>query len=189
MKLLTFLFLSALTAFSQVGPETNPTIGPAQTGYTSLSFRDGSNNEQYLCKAKSTQPSFAWTRSAATLTSIAVATNVGTVTTSTNHGLAVGNRVFITGATVDTDLNVNAGYIVATVGSATTFTIATSAVADATYTESTLIVSTTAPRSSAAMWSIWKKFYTTTYMDRQAWAEGSTNEGAICDNRASLAYN
>jgi len=189
MKLLTFLFLSALGIYAQVGPETNPTIGPPQTGYSYLSFRDGSNNEQYLCKAKSTQPSFAWTRAAGTLTSIAVATNVGTATTSTNHGLSVGNRVFVTGATVDTDLNVAAGYIVATVGSATTFTFTTANVADATYTEATLAISTTAPRSSAAMWSVWKKFYTTTYMDRWAWAEGSTNEGAICDNRASLAYN
>lgn len=65
-------------------------------------------------------------------TSVAVATNVGTVTLAA-HGLSVGDSVTIRGATTDADLN--ASYTVASVPSADTFTIATSSVSDGTYNE------------------------------------------------------
>lgn len=81
------------------------------------------------------EPPLIVTKVAATLTSIAVATNVGTVTWPA-HGLEAGCSVTISGATVDTDLN--GTYIIATVSTVDAFTITTAAVADGTYTESTL---------------------------------------------------
>jgi hypothetical protein len=81
------------------------------------------------------EPPLTVTKAAATLTSISVAANVGTVTWPA-HGLEAGCSVTISGATVDTDLN--GTYAIVTAPTADTFTIATAAVADATYTEATL---------------------------------------------------
>ncbi len=133
-------------------------------------------------KAAAKQPSFSWYRASATLTSIVVLTNAGTVTTSTAHGLAVGNLVTISGATVDTDLN--GTYYIQTVGSTTTFTITTASVANATYTESTLEVATMAPRSSAAQWDIFK--YTTSGSNITVIQKAFARSGlsSICDNKA-----
>lgn len=176
----------ALPAFSQNGPEVNQSIGTPVTSVVQLFYRDGSNNTTYICRALANQPTFSWTRSLSTLTSIAVATNVGTVTTSTAHGLSVGNRVSFRGATVDTDLN--GDYVIATVGSSTTFTVATVNVADATYNEATLLAYTNWPRTNATVWSINRLFYTTIYADRSSWAEGSTAYGYACDSRTTYAY-
>jgi len=131
--------------------------------------------------------SFSWTRTASTLTSIAVATNVGTVTTSTAHGLRVGNPVVVTGATVDTDLN--ATYVIATVPSTTTFTITTAAVADATYNESTLVLFTSAPRTTVAIWSIMKYLYDgSNNLISTAWANGTSTANQICSSASTLSY-
>jgi len=95
---------------------------------------------------------YRWTRAASTLTSVVVLTNVGTVTTSTAHGLTVGQKVVITGATVDTDLN--ATYRVVSVTSTTVFTIATVNVGNATYTDAGMVLSTNAPLTTQPIWSI-----------------------------------
>jgi hypothetical protein len=256
------LLLSAIFAaglYGQTGPEYTPSIGPPVTPITTLYFRDGSSNQQYVCQALSNQPTYTWSSGAVTpvsivdsantgtvtttnphgLTtgdkviisgvttdadlngiytvtvtstvaftittanvtdgtytdnttvlaknSIADATNTATVTTSQPHGLAVGNRIIIAGVTADTDLN--GSYVIATVPSTTSFTITTANVTDGTYSDSGLVISTTAPRSSAGVWAIYQKYYTTTAIDRQAWAEGSTAMTRICDSRATYAYN
>ena len=187
MKRLPLLLFLSLSAYSQVAPEYTPSVAPPNTPITILSYRDGSNNVQYICKALSNQPDFAWTRSAATLTSIVDSSNTSTVTTSTAHGLSVGNRVTISGATVDPDLN--GSYVIQSVPNSTTFTITTANVTDGTYNESTLTVDTTAPRSNASVWSIQQNYYTTTYLDRIAWAEGTTSFTKACDSKATYAYN
>lgn len=130
--------------------------------------------------------SFSWTKAAATFTNVVVLTNVGTVTTSTAHGLRVGNPVTISGATVDADLN--ASYVIATVPSTTTFTIATVSVANATYTDATLVLTTTAPRSTAAIWAVQKFLYDGSNLISTAWATGSPTANQICDNAATLNY-
>jgi hypothetical protein len=79
--------------------------------------------------------------------------------------------VTIAGATIDTDLN--GTYTIATTATATTFTFTTANVSDATYTEATLNVSTPYARDSQLVWSIWKNYYTTTYLDRSTWARGT----------------
>ncbi len=181
MKTLLIIALTAATLAAQ--QPVNQTQGIPPDAYTSLLFYDGSNNVEYICKAKAQQPSFSWTRSASTLTSVVVLTNVGTVTTSTAHGLAVGNLVTISGATVDTDLN--ATYYVQTVTGTTTFTITTASVANATYTDATMVLATTAPRSTAAIWDIFKFTYTTTYVAVIQKAGGKAGTNSICANRAT----
>lgn len=79
-----------------------------------------------------------WTRTAGTLVSIVVASNVGTVTTSAANDFGPSALLKISGATVDTDLN--GEYAVVGVTSPTIFTIATVGVADGTYTEATLAI-------------------------------------------------
>jgi hypothetical protein len=152
---------------------------------------DGSNNLIYTAE---TQPfidysrivgtsAFRWTRAASTLTNIVVSSNTGTITTSTAHGLSVDQQVCVTGATVDTDLN--ACYNVITVGSTTTATITTANVANATYTDATMVLSTNAPLTTQAIWSICKYTYTTNNLVKTACAGGAAkSQSFIWDNRA-----
>lgn len=188
MKLLIFLILSAIGLQAQVAPEVNPAIGPPVTPIVQYLFRDGSNNFTYICSALAKQPTYSWLRSTTTLTSIVVSSNTATVTTSTAHGLSVDNRVYVFGATVDTDFNTSAGYKIATVGSSTTFTFTTVNVADGTYTEATLGIWTVFPRSNDTVWSISRNYYTTTYLDSSRWAEGDTSFTKACDSRTTYAY-
>ena len=170
---------------AQTSPEYTKSIAPPNTPYSYLIFRDGMNNIEYICRALSRQSVFSWTVADTTLTSIVVSSNTATVTTSSNHGLAVGNQVSVYGSTVAA---LNGGYQVATAGT-TTFTFTTAGVSDATYNNAGLGLSTTSPRSNAGIWSIQKFFYTSVFVDRYGWADGSTNTNKSCDNRSNYAYN
>ena len=191
LRLFLFLWLS-LAAFAQSGTEVNVSQGPPWTNWTRLLFRDGSSNNEYLCYALSKQPTFVWYAAgpSVTLTSIVDSANTATVTTVGNHGLLPGNIIIVEGVSTDTDLN--GTYNIQTVGSPTTFTITTANVSDGTYNGSNnplMNVNTTAPRTSAAIWSIMRMYYTSNLLDRSAWAGGDTATTKICDNRASLGYN
>ena len=72
------------------------------------------------------------------VTSIVNLSTTGTVLFPEPHGLAVGDIVKVSGATVDTDLNCNSA--VATVPDEDTITITTASVSNATYTETTIRV-------------------------------------------------
>ncbi len=182
LYLITILF--SFRGIAQDGQAVNDSAGPPYVAYSSLYFYDGSGNVIYSCQARSQQPSFPWTRVASTLTSIVVSSNTGTVTTSTAHGLAIGNKVTVTGATVASALN--GTYVIQTVGSTTTFTITTAAVADGTYNETTLAISTTAPRSSAPVWDIIKYIYNGSgLLTNQQHAFSRSATSSICDNRAT----
>ena len=67
------------------------------------------------------------------------AAGIGTVTTNVPHGRSVGDRITISGATGDLDLNRD-HYIVLTVPTSTTFTIATQSVSALTFTNAGLTV-------------------------------------------------
>lgn len=130
---------------------------PPRAPVTKVFDYDASGNVTYIGTALAIQPrEERFTRTACVgcfgLTSIAVTTNVATATTVQNHGLLPKMKIVVRNATVDTDLN--GTYQIATVPSATTFTFATSSVADATYTEATLEFATSAPRTSRPMWQI-----------------------------------
>lgn len=166
---------------------------PAPEGTEELYFYDGSSNLEYLCTtdtpsltsvfgvtaSSSNQPrsSIAFVN----ITNIVVLTNTATVTFSGAHGLGVGHRIVVAGATVDTDLN--GTYTVATVGSSTTLTFTTASVANATYTDATLTITTTAPRTNSTVWSIRKYAYTSTTLNRARWLYGTPANTLACDSR------
>lgn len=151
---------------------------------TRLFFYDGSSNLQYICEALQRQAvATTVTKAATTLTNIVVSTNVATVTTSSAHKLYPGARVTVTGATVDTDLN--ASYVVLTVGSTTTYTFATVAVADATYTDAGLVISTNNALTSAPVWAIQIQTYTSTTLTGVYMAGATRGFGLSCDSRTS----
>lgn len=175
--LIVVCLLSALSAPAQPGAIVDVYPGLSKVPVTQLLFRDGSGNTEYICYANADQPNSSWSRATGTITSIAVATNVGTVTIPA-HGLAVGNLVTITGATVDADLN--GTYYVQTVPGATTFTITTASVADGTYVEATLVLTTNAPLDTASIWGIMKLSYTGALIDRVQ----VSPYNSICANRA-----
>jgi hypothetical protein len=100
-----------------------------------------SSGTDYFLRKMSDADFRFYRRNDATLTSIVVAANVATATTAAAHGLWIGQKVTIAGATVDTDLN--GGYTIASTPTSTTFTFATVSVANATYTEATLVASVT----------------------------------------------
>ena len=156
--------------------------------YTIRRDLDDNGNPIYVGSARSSQPyKTQWVKVAGTLTSIVVAANVGTVN-KTAHGLYVGARVTVLGATVDTDLN--GSYIIATVPGVDSFTITTVAVANGTYIESTLEVDTLAPRTNDTVWSIRKLSYTApfTYPTLEQWPESSSAEMFAWDSRTTYAY-
>lgn len=170
---------------------TGLVFGQAQYDGTSVKISQGPNNLDYTTKleystglviykgtAAKIQPTYSWTTTSGTLTSIVDSSNTATVTTSTAHGLSVGSRVTISGVVTDTDLN--GTYYVQTVGSTTTFTVTTSSVTDATYNASGIVLSTTAPRSTAAIWHI--SFYLYDGTDCIEIKNSSFSE--IWDNRA-----
>lgn len=173
------LLLLSLPLWAQPGNLVDVYQGPTQVPVTQLLYRDGTGNTEYICFAHSNQALYSWILAAKSLTSIAVATNVGTVTTAADHGLSPGNLVTVTGATTDTDLN--GSYYVQTVPTSATFTITTASVTDDTYTDATLSISTNAPRATASIWSITKFSYTGTALDRVQ----SSPPGSICANRAT----
>ena len=179
MRFILTLLAIAASMLAQDGTAVNISPSPPSRPWTSLFFYDGSSSIEYICKADAVQPPFSWTKAATTLTNIVVATNVGTVTFSAAHGLNPGNRIAVSGASVDSDLNGN--YYVQTVPTASTLTITTASVADATYTEAGLVVTTSAPRTTAAIWTITKFSYSGSVptMDQ------TSPHGQVCDNRAA----
>ena len=192
MRTLTILFLSIAGLFAQTSPEYTPSIAPPTTPYTSLYYRDGSNNVEYICKALTNQPVYVWYagNGSPVLTSIVDASNTATVTTAAAHGLAVGNRVQIAGVTTDTDLN--GSYVIVSVATPTTFTITTANVTDGTYngtSDAAMTLATNSPRTTASVWSIQRNFYTGAYLDRTSWAEGTTATTNACGSKTTYAYN
>lgn len=184
MRVIITLLMSAVAVFGQA-KGTPVTVTNYPTGQpTQILDYDGSSHVIFIGYAIPIQPSFSWTVAGSTLTSIAVATNVGTVTTSTAHGLVVGNPVIVAGSATTA---LNGIYRIATVGSASTFTITTSGVSNATYTDAGLSVSTTAPRGTAAIWSIECFQITTSNKTSQQWVGGTpTSYSSIWANRATL---
>lgn len=179
MKTLIALMISAACALAQtngspVSVVAFPPSQPAQifdyTGTTLIYIGYASPVVNYNGIVGT--EAFRWTRAATTLTSIVVSSNTGTVTTSSAHGLQIGQLVTVSGATVDTDLN--ASYYVQTVPSTTTITITTANVANATYNESTLVMSTQAPLTTQPVWAITKLTYDGSgNLVSKGWANGT----------------
>jgi hypothetical protein len=193
MKRLLIGLAVCACAFGQQTVRTSDRPAPEST--EDLYFYDGSSNLEYICTADtpsvisvfgvtaalSNQPRSSI--GAVTITNIVDATNTATATFSGAHGLAVGHRIVVSGGTVDTDLN--GTYTVATVADSTHITFTTANVSDATYTDTGLIITTTAPRSNSNVWSIKKFSYTSTSINRGRWLNGTPAGNLACDSRTT----
>jgi hypothetical protein len=188
LLLLAMSFASAQTQTVAISKQ------PPNFSTTTYTFYSGIN-PQYVCKAASNQFTFSWSVTPApnqgTLTNIVVSSNVGTVTTSANHGLNVNNSITVSGSTTAA---LNRTYVIqsgGTVsgGSATTFTITTVGVSNGTYSTSALTVSTTAPRTTAPVWAIEQFTYNSNpSVIADQFANGNTAQTNICDSRATVGY-
>lgn len=155
---------AALSSFTQ-GQPVNQVAGPTTNNF--VSYYDIGSTPQYICYAQSLQPGTSFYKASTTLTNIAVSTNVATITFSSTTYLWTGAVIVISGATVVSALN---GTYSVTGVSGSTATVATSGVADATYTESTLVVSTSAPLLNQAVWAILVTQYSGSNPITQYWA-------------------
>lgn len=185
MKKLLLCGLAALCLFGQT--EVSVSEFPPLRGTTSLYFYDGSDRIEYICTAGAAQPS-----ASLAVSQIVDSANTATVTTSSAHGLTTGNIVVIAGVTGDTDLN---GTYKITVTSTTAFTFTSASVTDATYNNANITATTSAPRTTAAIWAVkWFQYSATGKVTSEQWAVKSGNAVSstaaqhICDNRASLSY-
>jgi len=160
MKTISIALLISIAAFGQA--PVNISSGPPTDAFVTLTDPGGSGGAPlYIGQAAEfQQPTSACSylgstcvkRTGSTLTSIGDSSNTSTITTATAHGYWIGQRITISGATVDTDLN--GTYLILTIPSSTTATITTASVTDATYTESTLQISTTQPLTTQSVWTI-----------------------------------
>jgi hypothetical protein len=206
MEVAALVFAAAMMAMLVVGPAMILTGQPAQQGATTTIsgvppdsasattnrlFYDGSTNcggKQclvYICTALSQQSSFAFSIVSSTLTSIVDSGNTATINFAVNSGLNVDNRIFIRNASVSA---LNGYFTILTIPTATSATVATSGVADATYADTFLQVETMAPRTSAAVWKVEKIRQTSDFLTASR-TNSQPVGGQICDNRATLAYN
>lgn len=192
-----FVALAALTGLSLFSQQTGQPVGvvqfPTQAPTRFMDYAGGSNLT-YLCLAPSINQTshpeyytYSLSVTAGTLTSIVVSADVGTVTTASAHGLMIGQKTTVSGSTTSA---LNAVYTVATIPSATTFTIATSGVGDATYNNGALTLSGEVPLLTSPIWSVQKFTYDgSNNLTGTQCANGScqamTNK---CSDRATLAY-
>jgi hypothetical protein len=181
MKRLALFLYAALAAFGQTA--INQVSGPPPSAYVDLYFYDASNL-QYNCRAPQNVATTSWTIAATTITNIVDASNTSTVTTSAAHGLYPGARVVIKGATVDVDLD--GAYTVLTTPLATTFTVTTANVSDATYTDAGLVITTKNPVTTASVWAIKAYTYSSGVLSGSYWATGATTAARLkCSERAN----
>lgn len=175
-------------------PAVSISGGPPTRGWTALykyTTITGADYIEYICYAPVAQPSVRHS-----VTQIVDLASVSTFTTSDAHGLSVNNKVVLAGAAGGAS-GLNGALIVVSVPSATTFTVATSGIADATYNSDGMTITSSAPRTNRGIWAIKKYTYGGTggaSLLATQWAVGSTNvisgtgAGHACDSRAGLAY-
>lgn len=182
-KLLLFA-LSVSSAFAQ-GQAVNQVQGPPPTAWVGQDFYNGSNQIIYICYSPAYAALTTYSVASSTLTSIAVATNVGTVTLSATAQFWVGSRLVVSGSTTSA---LNGTYKVTAV-SGSTVTITTSGVADATYNTAALVITTNAPLLNAPVWSIQAFTYAAGYLSGSYWGGNPTGitvpQGLACSARAS----
>ena len=191
------LILAALFAYPILAQQqgTPVTVTPyPRDSPTEVFNYDGSGNLIAICYTKGAAPNgttsnynFSYTIAASTLTSIAVSSNVGTVTTPSAHGLLVNEKVIVTGSATTA---LNGTYVIQTVPSPTTFTITTSGVGNATYTDTNLKVAGQAPLTTAPIWSVQRNNYNgSSQLTSTQCANGNTGaDVSVCANYATLSY-
>ena len=190
--LLFLLMLTGALFSQQTGSPVAIVQFPIQNPTRFMDYAGG-YNLTYLCQAPSVNNtstlsnySYSLSVGASTLTSIVVATNVGTVTTASAHGLMSGQNSTVSGSTTAA---LNGNYVITVTGS-TTYTITTSAVGNGTYNTSGLTVSGNVPLLTSPIWSVMHFNYdaNNNLIGTQC-ANGACNQLTnICANRATLIY-
>lgn len=190
-KALLLLLALALPCVSQNSdPAVSMSGGPPSRGWTALykyTIISSADYIEYICLAPTNQLPLS-----ASITQIVDSSNTATVTTAVAHGLSVNNKVVIAGVTGDTDLN--GTYVILTVPSSTTFTFTSASVTDATYNNTGITLTSSAPRTNLPIWAIKKYTYGgtggTSLISTQ-WAVSSggvisgTGQANSCDDRTS----
>lgn len=171
----------------------NQVTGPPPFNWPGLFFYTGSNLI-YACYAPglSSVP-FVWSVADTSLVNVIVAANVGTVTFGGTNQTWPGMQIVISGSTtpaLNGTYKVTGPVLSATSGvSGTTATIATSGVADATYTNAALVITTFVPPLNARAWAIQALSYSGSNLQAAYWAglpSGPTvAQGLQCSNRAA----
>ena len=152
-------------------------VGPPSEPWTPMTDFAGGANPIYSGLAKSRQPEF-------TFTGATVAKANPAEVTYAAHGLQNDNRVVIAGATGDW-AGLNGTHIV-TVTAANTFTVAVDSSGYAGDFNAT--ITTTAPRTSAAIWQVTKNYWGANGLERTANAEGTVANSKVWNSRASYGY-
>lgn len=188
--LFALFVLLDLAAKAQTGAPVDINGFPTSISQSTRFFDYSGTDMIYVCYARSLAPNntnpgynFSLSVTGTTLTSVVVATNVGTVTTVSAHGLRVAQKVVISGSTTSA---LNGTYYVQSVTGSTTFTITTSGVMDGTYNNGALTLSGAVPLLTGAIWSIEKLSYDGSHnLTDIQWAGGTPGAYTkICSNRA-----
>lgn len=186
LALAVMLVFGAVGLNAQDGSNVNLSQGPPYVGYQRLFFYS-SGNVQYICYSKNVVPGNTITVTAAT------AANPG-VFTITGHGFELGSapRVTVSGGTVNW-APANGIWILSPID-ANTFTLrsqTTGTQLDTTgfgAVTGTILVNTSTPRSTQAIWSIQKMEYDgSANLTGMFWAVGGTGgtQGNRCADRAA----
>jgi hypothetical protein len=181
MRHIAAFFLLAGAAFGQA-QAVNQVQGPTSNDY--VSYFDIASTPQYICQAQAFQPITTFYVASSTLTSIAVSSNVGTITFSSTSYLWVGATVVVAGSAT-TALN---GTYSVTAVSGSTATITTVGVSNGTYNDTTLTVSTTSPLLNSKIWAIQVTQYSAGSAVGQYWAGApaiTPPMNLACSNRHS----
>lgn len=176
------LLLSVASLRAQTGSPVNQTQGPAPNSNVALYYYNGSNQIQYICMANAQTAQTVYTIGATpALTSVAVTSNVATITFGATAQLWVGQRVTLAGFAT-TAVNVTTT-VSAVSGSTATAAIT---VADGTYNTSGATLTTSGPVLNATSWVIQVFTYFGGYLATSYYAGGGIAPPLLaCSNRAS----
>jgi len=171
---------------AQDGASVNLSQGPPYVGYQKLFYYSGTNI-QYICIAKNVGPQSTITVSAATAATPGVFTSVG-------HGFELGSRARVTVSGGTGNWTAANGYWTLEPIDVDTFTIRSLTTGTDLDTSTfgavagTIRVATTAPRSTAYVWTIQKlKYDGGSNLTGTFWAVGGTSgtQGNRCADRAA----
>ena len=180
------LLIASAAAWAQVPAQAvNQTAGAPPFGVVQLFFYSGSNVVNICNAASSTNPTVFAVGGTPALTSVVVATNVGTVNFGAAAQFWVGQQITIAGSTTSA---LNGAYKVTAV-SGTTATITTSGVMDGTYNNGAMTLTTVQPLLNALLWSIEVFTYSGSNVTGIYWAgtpQASTvPQNLACSNRGN----
>jgi len=183
-RILMAALLMVATVFGQTA--VNQSEGPSPSAWVKLLFYNASSQLQYVCYSPSLSPTTTYAIGGTpALTNIVVLTNSGTINLGATAQWWVGQTITVSGSTTAA---LNGNYVLSAV-SGSTGTITTSGVADATYNNAAMVITTTHPVLNAARWAIQILTYASGNLATTYWAQtslpGGINTQLACSSRTS----